>query len=209
MRTDSASRPTTATTAAYAELQSEFAQRFFLVATSATTTTTASARRTTYRIAPAVLRAGDRDQAEGELRHRLQGADAQPAVRRLPGLHFFANPNLQPGGKPRLRRRLRAAAASTIASASARPISTTTSTNLIITALIRRGGVHHRTNINVGKAETSGVEAFVVGQVRSTAQVSRRLHLHRRVRCDHEPATAAPAAQQGELDCGRGCRSSR
>ena len=48
-----------------------------------------------------VDRAGHGNQAESELRHRLQGADAESAVSSdFPAFIFFANPNLKPEESP-------------------------------------------------------------------------------------------------------------
>ena len=73
--------------AGYIELQSEFAKRFFLVANIRYDDNDSFGPHVTWRVAPAVHRSGHRNQAQGELRHRLQGADADAALRQQPVLH--------------------------------------------------------------------------------------------------------------------------
>ena len=92
---DDAPRPETRP--AYVELQSEFAKRFFLVSNIRYDDNESFGPHTTWRVAPAVHRSRHRNQAQGELRHRLQGADADrsstSAIRRI---RPVANPNLRP-----------------------------------------------------------------------------------------------------------------
>ena len=146
---------------AYAELQSEFAQRFFVVSNIRHDKNERFGEATTYRIAPAVLL----PVTETKLKASYGTGFKAPTLNQLfvsfPDFFFFANPNLRPEEstgydvgfeQPLLDNRVRFGA---------------TYFHNDITNLINSGpdpvrGFPNRTNFNIGKAETSGVEAFVM-----------------------------------------------
>jgi vitamin B12 transporter len=144
----------------YVELQSEFAQRFFVASNVRHDVNERFGEATTYRIAPALLV----PVTETKLKASYGTAFKAPTLNQLfvsfPDFFFFANPNLRPEEstgydvgfeQPLLNNVVRFGA---------------TYFHNDITNLINSGpdpvrGFPARTNINIGKAETSGVEAFV------------------------------------------------
>lgn len=146
--------------AAYAELQSEFAQRFFLVSNVRHDVNERFGEATTWRVAPALLLPWTETKLKASVGTGFKAPTlSQLFVNFLPT--FVANPNLLPEEstgydvgfeQPLFDNRVRFGA---------------TWFHNDITNLISGTGILQtvpftvRTNINVGKAETSGVEAFV------------------------------------------------
>jgi vitamin B12 transporter len=142
----------------YAELQSEFAQRFFVVSNVRHDVNERFGEATTWRVAPALLLV-----TETKLKASYGTGFKAPTLNQLflsfPDFFFFANPNLRPEEsvgydvgfeQPLFDNRVRFGATwfhNDI-------------TNLIVGAIDPVRGFPNRTNINVGRAETSGVEAF-------------------------------------------------
>ena len=108
------------TTSAFAELQTQLAQRLFLVSNVRYDENDAFGNRTTYRLAPAFIV----PVTETKLKASLGTGFKTPTLSQLfvdfrPAFNFFGNPNLLPEQSRRLRFRLRAADLSTTAFASA------------------------------------------------------------------------------------------
>ena len=82
--------------AAWAELQSNFYDRFFFVSNIRHDDNDSFGAHTTWRVAPGVHCPGHRNQAEGDIRDWLQGADPRAAFRQQP-LHWS---NRQPKPQP-------------------------------------------------------------------------------------------------------------
>lgn len=146
--------------AAYIELQSEFAQRFFVVSNVRHDVNERFGAATTYRIAPALLV----PMTETKLKASYGTGFKAPTLNQLfvsfPDFFFFANPDLRPEEstgydvgfeQPLFDNRVRFGAT----------YFHNDITNLIVGAPDPVRGFPARTNINIGKAETSGVEAFV------------------------------------------------
>jgi vitamin B12 transporter len=146
---------------AYAELQSEFAQRFFVVSNVRHDVNERFGEATTYRIAPALLLPVTETKLKASYGTGFKAPTLnQLFVNFLPT--FVANPNLQPEEsrgydvgfeQPLFDNRVRFGAT----------YFHNDITNLISgTGIVTTVPFTVRTNINIGKAETSGVEAFVM-----------------------------------------------
>lgn len=143
----------------YAELQSEFAQRVFLVSNIRHDVNERFGEATTYRIAPAVLL----PVTETKLKASYGSGFKAPTLNQLfvdflPS--FVANPNLRPEEsvgydvgfeQPVWNSRLRFGAT----------YFHNDITNLVGTGILRTVPFTVRTSVNINRAETSGVEAFV------------------------------------------------
>ncbi len=75
--------------AGYVELQSDFAQRFFLVANARQDENDRFKRTHDLPCGAGRSRSGDGNEAQGELRDRVQGAHPQSALRELSGVQFL------------------------------------------------------------------------------------------------------------------------
>lgn len=144
----------------YAELQSEFAQRFFITSNVRHDINERFGEATTYRIAPALLVPWTETRLKASYGTGFKAPTLnQLFVNFLPT--FVANPNLQPEEsmgydvgfeQPLFDNRVRFGAT----------YFHNDITNLISgTGIVTTVPFTVRTNINIGKAETSGVEAFV------------------------------------------------
>ena len=145
----------------YVELQSEFAQRFFVTSNVRHDINDRFGEATTYRIAPALLLPVTETKLKASYGTGFKAPTLnQLFVNFLPT--FVANPNLQPEEstgydvgfeQPVFDNRVRFGAT----------YFHNDITNLISgTGIVRTVPFTVRTNINIGKAETSGVEAFVM-----------------------------------------------
>lgn len=144
----------------YAELQSEFAQRFFITSNIRHDANDRFGEATTYRIAPALLLPVTDTKLKASYGTGFKSPTLSQLFVSFPDFNFFANPNLRPEEstgydvgfeQPLFDNRVRFGA---------------TYFHNDITNLITSGpdpvrGGFARTNVNIGKAETSGVEAFV------------------------------------------------
>ena len=139
--------------AAYVELQSEFQKRFFFVGNVRYDDNDSFGGHATYRLAPAMIV----PETETKLKASLGTGFKAPTLNQLfvsfPDFNFFANPNLKPEQslgwdagfeQPLLNGRIRFGA---------------TYFHNDITDLIAANETF-TSNINIGKAETHGVEAF-------------------------------------------------
>jgi vitamin B12 transporter len=146
---------------AYAELQSEFAQRFFVVSNIRHDKNERFGEATTYRIAPAVLL----PVTETKLKASYGTGFKAPTLNQLfvsfPDFNFFANPNLRPEESTGYDVGFEQPLFNNVVRFGATYFHNDI-TNLIVSGLDPVRGGLARTNLNVGKAETSGVEAFVM-----------------------------------------------
>jgi vitamin B12 transporter len=146
---------------AYAELQSEFAQRFFVVSNIRHDKNERFGEATTYRIAPAVLL----PVTETKLKASYGTGFKAPTLNQLfvsfPDFFFFANPNLRPEESTGYDVGFEQPLFNNVVRFGATYFHNDI-TNLITSGLDPVRGAPNRTNINIGKAETSGVEAFVM-----------------------------------------------
>jgi vitamin B12 transporter len=146
---------------AYAELQSEFAQRLFVVSNIRHDKNERFGEATTFRIAPAVLL----PVTETKLKASYGTGFKAPTLNQLfvsfPDFFFYANPNLRPEESTGYDVGFEQPLFNNVVRFGATYFHNDI-TNLITSALDPVRGAPNRTNINIGKAETSGVEAFVM-----------------------------------------------
>jgi vitamin B12 transporter len=150
--------------AAYLELQSEYAKRFFGVANVRLDDNDSFGSHLTYRLAPAIILPGTETKLKATYGTGFKAPTLSQLFENFPAFNFFANPNLRPEEsvgydagfeQPLFNDRVRFGA--TYFHNDIRNLITA---NATFTSLI-----------NVGRAETQGVEAF------AAATVSERLKL--------------------------------
>jgi vitamin B12 transporter len=146
--------------AGYIELQSEFAQRFFVVSNIRRDINERFGEATTYRIAPVLLLPVTGTKLKASYGSGFKAPTLTQLFVSFPDFFFFANPNLRPEEsigydvgfeQPLFDNRLRFGAT----------YFHNDITNLITSAPDPVRGFPAQTNINIGKAQTSGLEAFV------------------------------------------------
>ena len=146
--------------AGYAELQSEFAQRFFITSNIRKDVNERFGGATTYRVAPALLVPWTETKLKASYGTGFKAPTLNQLFVSFPDFFFNANPNLLPEEstgydvgfeQPLFDNRVRLGAT----------YFHNDIKNLIVFARDPVRGFPFTTNINVGRAETSGVEAFV------------------------------------------------
>jgi vitamin B12 transporter len=156
---------TNANKAAYIELQSQFAKRFFLVSNIRRDDNDAFGGHQTFRIAPAFLVPWSETKLKASYGTGFKAPTLSQLHADFPDFHFFSNPNLQPEEskgwdagfeQPFVNDRVRVGAT----------YFHNDITNLIQTAATGQVAVTPfglaaiQTSVNIGQATTSGVEAF-------------------------------------------------
>jgi vitamin B12 transporter len=146
--------------AGYVELQSEFAQRFFVVSNVRHDVNERFGEATTYRVAPALLVPWTDTKLKASYGTGFKAPTLNQLFVSFPDFFFFANPDLRPEEstgydigfeQPLFGNRARFGAT----------YFHNDITNLIVSGPDPVRGFPARTNVNIGQAETSGVEAFV------------------------------------------------
>jgi vitamin B12 transporter len=145
---------------AYAELQSEFAQRFFVVSNIRHDKNERFGEATTYRIAPALLVPVTETKLKASYGTGFKAPTLNQLFLSFPDFFFFANPNLRPEESTGYDVGFEQPLFNNVVRFGATYFHNDI-TNLITGGIDPVRGFPNRTNINIGKAETSGVEAFV------------------------------------------------
>jgi len=171
-------------------LQASYAKRLFLTANVREDDNDSFGQHMTYRVAPAVILPFTDTTIKGELRHRLQAADAEPVVPELSRFQLLCQSEPEARAKPRRRHRLR----TTPVNDRIRFGSTYFKNN--ITDLINANNTF-TTNINIGNAITKGTESFVTASIIDRVKVRADYTVTRAVDADTGLQLSAPA--KGEI----------
>ncbi len=182
--------------ATYLELQSEFAKQLFIVSNVRFDDNDQFGSHMTYRVAPAYIIPGTDTKLKASYGTGFKAPTLSQLYVDFPSFLFFANPNLKPeestgydaGFEQPIGDRFRFGAT----------YFHNDITNLINT--VSDPTTFRSTYVNIGRAQTEGVETFAALERDRQSQAARRLHLHARRGSIDRPPVAAPAEGQGQPD---------
>ena len=184
--------------AAYVELQSQFANRLFLVENVRQDDNDRFGDHPTFRLAPAVILPFTETKLKGSYGTGFKAPTLNQLFVSFPAFFFFANPNLKPEEsvgydagfeQPLFNDRIRFGS---------------TYFHNDITNLIQSVAdpvTFSSTNVNVGRATTEGTENFVAASDHRPHPGSRGLHLYACRRRDDRTGAVAPAQGKMEREC--------
>ena len=184
--------------AAYIELQSQFANRLFLVENVRQDDNDRFGDHPTYRLAPALILPFTETKLKGSYGTGFKAPTLNQLFVSFPAFFFFANPNLKPEEsvgydagfeQPLFNDRIRFGS---------------TYFHNDITNLIQSVSdpvTFSSTNVNIGRATTEGTENFVAASDHRPYPGSRGLHLYACRRRDDRTGAVAPAQGKMEREC--------